>query len=223
MQQLLLDVKLTKQDKFAAEDFLPLSSSFQAHQVVLSSVANSLSGCLIIGPTGVGKTHLLNVAKQYLSVNVNADELLMLDDITQLDYVDEKIKYLLIDNIKQVTKEHQELLFHWFNHLKSANGKLILVAEKPLDELVELKDLKSRLLTLQQAIINYPSEKDLEIFILKQAFDRQIEIADDVLNYMLLRIERNFNKAEKLIDKIDEESLREKRKITIPFIKEYLN
>lgn len=220
MQQLLLDVTPAKQ-AFSADEFLPLANSFQAHQVVLSSVANSLTGCIIVGAKGVGKTHLLHVAKQYLSTN--KDEVLFVDDLQELPAVNEKIKYILVDNVIKPTQEQQEQLFHWFNHIKSANGKMIIVADNLLEKNIELKDLKSRLLTLQQAIILNPSEKDLEIFILKQAFDRQVEISDDVLKYMLLRIERNFNIAASLIDKIDEESLREKRKITVPFIKEFFN
>jgi len=220
MQQLLLDVKVKKRGCFLAEDFLPLANSFYAHRVALSALANDLTGCLILGPRGVGKTHLLHVCLQYFGAE--NPQLLMLDDISKLKQVDENVKYLLIDNIKSLSEDQQEQLFHWYNHLKTVNGKMILVMDKTPDEMVELKDLKSRLLTLQQATLEYPNEKDLEIFILKQAFDRQVDIANDVLNYMVLRIERNFNKAESLIDKIDEESLREKRKITIPFIKEFL-
>jgi chromosomal replication initiation ATPase DnaA len=220
MQQLLLDVTVNKKDKFLAEDFLPLANSFNAHRIALSSLANDLSGCLIMGPKGVGKTHLLNVCKQFLS---NKDELFYVSDIRDLPPVIAKYRYLLVDNIDYLTPAQQETLFHWYNHIKENQGKMILVLDKTIDELVTLKDLKSRMLTLQQAILDHPNDKDLEIFILKQAFDRQIEITNDVLAYMILRIERDFKKAEKLMDKIDQESLREKRKITIPFIKEFLN
>lgn len=221
MQQMLLDVKPKKQGEYLVEDFLPLSGSFSAHQIILSSLANDLTGALIMGPQGVGKTHLMNVCLQHL--NSNNAEILVLKNIAELIMPTEQVKYLLIDNISSLTLEQQELLFHWYNHLKTVGGKMFLVLEKTLDELVELNDLKSRMLTLQQAILDYPNEKDLEIFILKQAFDCQITISEDVLNYMLLRLERNFNKAEQIIEKIDEESLREKRKITVPFIKEFLD
>lgn len=219
MQQLLLDIAINKNERFSAEEFLPLANSFNAHRIVLSSLANSLTGCIIMGPKGVGKTHLLNVSRQFFD---DADEVLVIKNIFDLPPVKSEIKYLLVDNISELNFEQQELLFHWYNHLKDCNGKLVIVLDKTIDEIVSLKDLKSRMMTLQQAILDYPNDKDLEIFILKQAFDRQIEIANDVLSYMILRIERNFNKAEELIDKIDEESLREKRKITVPFIKEFL-
>lgn len=220
MQQLLLDVKPKKQGEYLVEDFLPLSGSFSAHQIAVSSLANNLTGCLIMGPKGVGKTHLLNVCLQHLAAN---EGVLAFNDIAKLTMPKPTDKFLLIDNISTLNLEQQELLFHWYNHLKTIGGKMILVTENNLDDLIQLKDLKSRLLTLQQAILEYPNDKDLEIFILKQAFDRQIIISEDVLNYILLRLERNFNKAEDLMDKIDEESLREKRKITVPFIKEFLD
>tara|TARA_Y100001960_G_C14781621_1_gene887264 strand:- start:3813 stop:4478 length:666 start_codon:yes stop_codon:yes gene_type:complete len=221
MQQLLLDVKIKKAGDYLAEDFLPLANSFSAHRIALSALSNELTGCLIMGPKGVGKTHLYHLCQQY--TNSNEVEFLALDDIAQLQMPTAEIKYLFIDNINSLTQEQQELLFHWYNHLKDKGGKMVLVLEKTLDELVTLKDLKSRLLTLQQAVIESPNDKDLEIFISKQAFDRQVEINADVLSYMILRIERNFAKVEALIEKIDDESLREKRKITVPFVKEFLD
>lgn len=220
MQQLLLDVKPKKTDEYLAEDFLPLANSFNAHRIVLSALANDLMGCLIMGPKGSGKTHLFHLFNQYLT---QKPEILVLDSITDLQMPYEGVKYLLIDNITSLTQAQEELLFHWYNHLKTMGGKLVLVLNKNLDEIITLKDLKSRMLTLQQAILESPNDKDLEIFISKQAFDRQVEINSDVLSYMLLRVERDFAKIEALIDKIDEESLRAKRKITVPFVKEFLD
>lgn len=220
MQQLLLDVKPKKAGEYLAEDFLPLANSFNAHRVVLSALANNLMGCLIMGPKGAGKTHLFHLCCQYLA---NNNESLILENIKDLQMPYDGVKYLLIDNIQLLTDTDQELLFHWYNHLKTIGGKLVLVFDKNLDETITLKDLKSRMLTLQQAVLESPNDKDLEIFISKQAFDRQVEINADVLSYLLLRIDRDFSKIETLIDKIDEESLRAKRKITVPFVKEFLD
>jgi chromosomal replication initiation ATPase DnaA len=221
MQQLLLDVKLKKTEKYLAEDFLPLANSFNAHRTLISALSNDLVGCLIFGSVeSSGKTYLLNLANQYLN---NNEQTLFLKNINDLTMPKNNIKYLLIDNIELLDTKQQELLFHWYNHLKDTNGKMFLVIANNLDELVTLKDLKSRLLTLQQAILETTTDKDIEIFILKLAFDKQVEISQDVLNYIILRTERNFKKIESLMDKIDDESLREKRKITIPFVKEFLD
>lgn len=219
MQQLLLDVTPSKK-KYLAEDFLPLSSSFSAHRLAISSLCSDFSGCVIFGPVATGKTHLLNVCAQYLSPN--KDKMVYISNINDLPKINNDIHYLLIDNITKLNLEQQEQLFHWFNHINQVKGKMLLVFNKPLEQIVQLADLKSRLLTLQQAILEQPNEKDLEIFILKLAFDRQVEISPDVLSYLLLRVERNFKFIENLIDLIDQESLREKRKITVPFIKEFL-
>jgi len=221
MEQLLLDIQ-TKMQEQPAESFLPLSSSFDAHRVALSSLCSDFTGCLILGPKGTGKTHLLNVCKQYLENMAKQDEILFLNSAEDLPTEFGGVKCLLIDNINELTTEQQESLFHWFNHLKEIDGKLILVLDSAIDEIVTLRDLQSRLMTLQQAKLDYPSEKDLEIFILKQAFNYQLQLGEDVLNYLSLRVERDFSKITALMEKLDEESLREHRKITVPFIKKFI-
>ncbi|MCP4355117.1 MAG: hypothetical protein GY793_05700 [Proteobacteria bacterium] len=221
MEQLLLDIQ-TKMQENPAEGFLPLSNSFEAHRIAISSLFSDFAGCLIMGPVGSGKSHLLKVCKQHLEDVVREEEILYFDSVNDLPEQQNHIKYLLIDNITKLTSDNQENLFHWFNHLKTINGKMILVLDSSVDELVTLKDLKSRLMTLQQAKLNHPNEKDLEIFILKQAFNYQLQLEEDVLNYLGLRVERDFAKITELMKKLDEESLREHRKITIPFIKKII-
>jgi DnaA family protein len=219
MQQLLLDVKPVKKD-YLAEDFLPLSSSFHAHRVALGSLCSTFLGCVIFGPVGVGKTHLINICAQYLSQN--SDKIVYIDNINNLPSVDINIEYLLIDNLNEISIKQQELLFHWFNHLQSKGGKLVIATSKNIEDWANLADLRSRLLLLQQAIIELPNEKDLEIFISKQAFDKQVDLSVDVVNYLSTRSERNLAQVAELIDMLDDESLRNQRKITIPLIKQLL-
>ena len=44
----------------------------------------------------------------------------------------------------------------------------------------------------------------------------------DVIKYIVSRMERSFRAAEKLADIIDEEALKQKKNITIPFVKTLL-
>jgi chromosomal replication initiation ATPase DnaA len=56
----------------------------------------------------------------------------------------------------------------------------------------------------------------------KQFADRQLSIEQDVLTYMLARMDRSFATVRTLIRAIDERALAQKRAITIPLVRQVL-
>ena len=87
---------------------------------------------------------------------------------------------------------------------------------------IHLPDLKSRLtwgLTYQAKVLNDHDKID----VLKlRAHQKGFEMTDDIANYLLKRATRNMTDLMTLLEKLDYESLAEQRKVTIPFIKQYL-
>ena len=88
---------------------------------------------------------------------------------------------------------------------------------------LEVEDLKSRL-QWDQIFQVKQADDLLKAEILKQnAQSRSFELTDEVIEYLLRRVDRDMGSLMKVLDKIDHASLAAKRKITIPFIKDLIN
>ncbi len=93
----------------------------------------------------------------------------------------------------------------------------------PKSSELEVEDLKSRLGWDQLIQINSPDD-ELKVQILKQKADeRSFELSDEVIEFLIRRVDRNLGSLMEVLDKIDHASLAAKRKITIPFVKELIS
>ena len=68
--------------------------------------------------------------------------------------------------------------------------------------------------------INEPDDEMLSALLLKLFTDRQIVIAPEIINYILLNMQRSFAYACKLVAEIDNISLARKRAVSINIVKE---
>lgn len=182
------------------------------------------------GESGTGKSHLLQAAcKQaaesehhvaYIPLN-QIDELSaeMLHDLGELDLV-------CIDDVESVIGqiEWQQGLTWLYNELKDNNHSLIISGNtSPASSKLELDDLKSRLSSDQVIQIKSPND-ELKIKILKlKAKERAFELSDEVIEFLIRRVDRNLTSLIEVLDKIDHVSLAAKRKITIPFVRELIS
>ncbi|MGB1800072.1 MAG: DnaA regulatory inactivator Hda [Gammaproteobacteria bacterium] len=199
---------------------------------LLKQIANKESNHVLYlwGEVGTGKTHLLQaVCKQAAESDLHVayiplkqiEELSaeMLHDLGELDLV-------CIDDVESIIGqlEWQQGLTWLYNELKDNNHSLIISGNKsPANSGLELDDLKSRLSSDQVIQIKSPSE-DLKIEILKQkAKERSFELSDEVIEFLIRRVDRNLTSLIDVLDKIDHASLAAKRKITIPFVKGLIN
>ena len=57
------------------------------------------------------------------------------------------------------------------------------------------------------------------MLLARQFSAKQLTIGDDVLNFLAVRLERNFEAVFETVEKIDKLSMQEKRNITIPLVK----
>jgi len=182
------------------------------------------------GESGTGKTHLLQAAcKQAAENNLHVayiplkqlSELSaeMLHDLGELDLV-------CVDDLECVAGqiEWQQGLTWLYNELRDNQHSMIISGNKsPTNIDLEVEDLKSRLSWDQVAQIKSPDD-DLKIEILKQkANARSFELSDEVIEYLIRRVDRDLGSLIEVLDKIDHASLAAKRKITIPFVKGLIN
>jgi len=66
------------------------------------------------------------------------------------------------------------------------------------------------------------SDKEKQYALQQRAKNRGLDLTDDVVTYLLKRSTRDMGSLFTLFEKLDKASMVEKRKLTIPFIKDYI-
>jgi chromosomal replication initiation ATPase DnaA len=87
---------------------------------------------------------------------------------------------------------------------------------------VQLADLRSRLNTATAVRIGSPDDALMQAVVVKLFADRQLKIDQEVVTYMMARMERSFEAARELVARIDAAALKERRKITVHLVREVL-
>ena len=129
--------------------------------------------------------------------------------------------YFILDKADCIQEE--EKLFHLYNHIMFSQGGLLLLAHTPPSRWdINLPDLKSRLNALPALKINTPDE-DLLFHVIQKLFkDEQVTVESSTIHFLLKHIERSFDAAHFWVEALNRMALSEKRRITIPFVREAL-
>ena len=91
----------------------------------------------------------------------------------------------------------EEALLHLYNMLAERQGHLLLAArEPPARWTIRLADLRSRLLAAPAVAVDAPDDALLGAVLVKLFADRQLRISEDLIAYLLPRIERSFAAAQ---------------------------
>lgn len=172
----------------------------------------------LVGPAGCGKTHLANLFATQAGVKT-----VTLGELTTKSPPDllGNAKALVIDDADScLNLGLEEKLFHLYNLAKETGAHLLLTArDAPARWPVNLADLKSRLNAALVVEIGAPDDALISQVLVKLFSDRQIKIETDVINFMLLRMERSFDAARQLVEAIDNHSLAHKRRVTVPLVR----
>lgn len=180
--------------------------------------------CLVLyGPVASGKTHLGAVwAEKSSAICVKAESIN--EDVIR-DIADMKHHVIIEDGDSLISNiKGEKGLFHLYNIFKEEQRSFLLtLKEPPVRRSFALPDLASRLRAAPSVAIREPDEQLLGALLVKLFNDRQIRVGADVLNYVLPRIERSFEAVRDLVDESDRRAMVEKRKISIPLMREILN
>lgn len=181
------------------------------------------------GEHGSGKTHLLQATLQYyIEQGKNAFYLpLTVDNELTPEMLDglEIMDLVCLDELDNICGQAQweESLFHFFNRMRDKGGRLILAASNSAVNMpLQLPDLRSRLswgLTYQLKALDETSRATA---LKQRAAQRGLMMSDDVTAYIMKHTSRSLPALMALLDKLDYASLAEQRKLTIPFVKNFL-
>ncbi len=169
----------------------------------------------VYGPPGCGKTHLGHVWQARVRKEGSATRFLEPSALEQLP----QGEHLILDGIR-LPEEH---LFHLINHARAEKTSLLILdREPPARWAVRLPDLASRLAAVPAVAVLPPDDGLLAAVLAKHFADRQVEVAPEVIAYLVKQIERSFTAAETMARRLDRAALARRGAITIRLAREVL-
>jgi chromosomal replication initiation ATPase DnaA len=212
---------LTAAPTYAREDFAVSPSNADAVARVDAWPAWPEGRLALVGPAGVGKTHLARAwAAAAGAVVVEATG----DDAPDLPAL--RGKAVLVedaDRRAEGTALSDEALFHILNMAGVDGGTVLLTGRAPpVGWAASVPDLRSRLNALSVATIDEPDDLVLEA-VLRRAFEQRLLKPDpDLYPYLLLRLPRSAAEAIAAADLLDEAAAQMRRELNKALAREVL-
>jgi chromosomal replication initiation ATPase DnaA len=164
----------------------------------------------LVGPEGSGKSHLASVWGDKSGARFLSGRALDGADLP----VALSTGALVVEDLAPPQID-EIALFHLLNLGREEKAHLLLTARTPLSAWpIALPDLRSRLRALPVVAVAPPDDALLRALIVKLAADRQMEIDETLLNYVVPRVERSFSGVKKAIGRLDREAMRRHRPVT---------
>jgi len=171
----------------------------------------------LVGPAGSGKTHLAHVFQARAGALLLAPA--SLDGASLPDLLGHARAAVLDD----AEGAPEEPFLHLYNMLAERRGHLLVLARHaPARWAIALADLRSRLLAAPVASIAAPDDALLAALLVKLFADRQVTVSDEVVAYLVARIERSFAAAQAAVTALDRAALAGHRRITVPLVRTVL-
>jgi chromosomal replication initiation ATPase DnaA len=133
-----------------------------------------------------------------------------------------EIDFLLLDDIDRITGHAtaQETLYRVYNQTLEQGGKMVFAGRTPADQLGKTESfLTSRFKWGMTAELVPMDDEATAQLIHKLGEDLGLDIPDKIVTYLLNRIPRDFQSVKSAVTRINEESLRQKHKVTLPLVK----
>ena len=212
MKQTALDFK--QLPSYARDDFIVSRCNELVWQWLTTWPKWPSYGAIIVGPKAAGKTHLLHCwqSMSHAAVVDSQD--------TQPHYT----QPLAIDDADGWISESAQIkLFHLLNQTKETKHTVLLTATTPPGQWrIDLKDLRSRLLSFPIWELNAPDEALLAGILSKHFTDRQISVDSNVIHYIVTRSERSFATIQDIAQRIDAFAWEEQRPITTALVRRWM-
>lgn len=209
--------------RYTFDNFVEGESNRLSRSVGLSIAENpgknSFNPFFLYGPSGVGKTHLVNAIgvrikekqpqKRVLFVSAHVFRTQYTDSVihnTQNDFINfyQTIDVLIIDDIQEITTaKTQQVFFYIFNHLQQNNRQIIITCDRPP---VSLEGMEERMLTRFKWGMTAEMEKPdtlLRRNILISKIRRDgLDLPADVVQYISQNVESSVREIEGIVNSI---------------------
>lgn len=179
----------------------------------------------LTGPAGSGKTHLAAIwgqrtgATRLHAAEMTEARLRLLMDAPAI----------IVENVDRIAglpapvrQQIETQLFHLLN-FAAAEGIPLLLTGRPAAGhwRIDQPDLASRVAAMPHVAIMPPDDAILSRVLNKLFRDRHQTVGEDLVEFLLKRMERSFAAARELVGALDHKALGERRRITRPLATEY--
>jgi chromosomal replication initiation ATPase DnaA len=203
-----LRLELGQPARFQREAFVVSPANAAAARAVDAWPAWPGGALALVGPEGSGKSHLARAWAQQAGA-----EVLEASEATAARVLARDAAPVLLEDADRGTPD--EGLFHLINAAVAGGASLLLTARTPPSLWpVALPDLRSRLNALTVAPLPAPDDAILEGVLLNLFHERNIRPTDDLIPYLLRRIERSVPNARAVVAQLDEAGDQQRRDIS---------
>lgn len=217
------NINIPGEYEYTFATFIVGPSNKFAHAASLAVSANpsgTYNPLFIYGESGLGKTHLLYAICNEITKNFKDKKIIYVKGEEFTNELIEAIgkestkqfhdKYrcadiLLVDDIQFIggKESTQEEFFHTFNELYQAGKQIVLTSDRPPKEIKTLEDrLRTRFEWGLLADIQPPDFETRIAIIRRKAELLDIEISDDVSEYIANRLKNNIRQLEGVVKKL---------------------
>jgi len=187
--------------------------------------------CLYVwGKPGVGKSHLLQAACGFAHQHQKTAVYVPLADHMSFKPAIfqglEGYAVICVDDVDAIAQDDawEQALFHLFNRALECGSLLMFAAaEKPGSVKLALRDLSSRLGWGTVWHLKELADADKLTALQWRARQRGFSLPEEVGRYLMQRCSRETHSLFALLDKLDQASLSEHRKLTIPFVRQFID
>jgi len=225
MSQLALPLKLADHAVFAS--FLTDGNETLLASLRRIAQGQSDHGCWLWGSRASGKTHLLQAVCEMAgdrAVFVPLDMLVKTGPDVLEGLANRAI--VCVDDVARIYGDPawEAALFELCNQVFDASGRLVFASQgAPRESGIVLPDLMSRLSGLPVFKLRNLNDEQRRKALQLRSKQRGLALPDDAARFIMKRSRRDLVSLFELLDRLDTEALRAKRRLTIPFIRDVLD
>ena len=224
-----LPLGLTLRDSARFDSFIAGQNRETVEGIRASACGEGEPFVYLAGPTGTGKTHLLQAACQQAAHCGRSSAYLPLQELQEFQPVVfdglERLDLVCLDDVPALAglDAWERGLFDLFNRLRDAGGTLLVAGgQRPDQAGLVLPDLVSRLGWGLTYVLKSLDEPGVLAALTCRARGRGLELPDETAQFLLRRFPRDLPTLFDLLDTLDTASLVEQRRLTVPFVKSVL-
>jgi len=174
------------------------------------------------GSPGSGRSHLLKaMVDAFRQQHLSASYICCSQD-SKIAPVLEQLEALAVDDVDRLGGDSQIALFNLYNHIREGPGMLLVSGAMPPAQLKLREDLVTRLgwgLVFQVQGLN---DEEKTQALKTHARNRGFELPQEAADYLLRHGRRDMPSLLAVLDALDNYSLRTKRPVTLPLLREIM-
>ena len=209
---------------FTFENFIKGPSNqfaYAAAQAVAANPSGAYNPLFIYGPSGLGKTHLLNAIQieikknhpdfniVYVDCEMFTNEIIAAVKSATTEQFRQKYRradVLLIDDIQFLAGKEstQEEFFHTFNTLHNDGRQIVIASDRPAKEIKSLEErLRTRFEWGLTADIQPPDFETRVAIVKRKAELLSLDLPNDVAEYIANHLKQNIRQLEGAVKKLN--------------------